>query len=119
MSRKNMEVLVDDIDGTVIFEGEGRTVPLSIEGRTVELDLTNDHIAELESALAKFISAAESGPISPQPRRTITTTSTTSTSDLSVIRDWARKNGHQVNARGRIPYSVMDAFAKAHAGSAR
>ena len=31
------------------------------------------------------------------------------------IREWARANGHQVNERGRIPATVAEAYAKAHA----
>ena len=31
-----------------------------------------------------------------------------------AIRDWARKNGHQVSDRGRIPASVVDAYESAH-----
>lgn len=119
MSKANIEVLVDDLDGTVIMEGEGRTVPLSIDGRTVELDLTNDHIRELENSLSRFIGAAESGPISNGSQVRRQTSTATPASDLQVIREWARKNGFKVNNRGRIPFSVMDAFAKAHAGSAR
>src|SRR3954452_4878050 len=31
-----------------------------------------------------------------------------------AIRDWARKNGHQVSDRGRIPASVVEAYEAAH-----
>jgi len=33
---------------------------------------------------------------------------------LQAIRDWARRNGHQVSDRGRIAASVVDAFEAAH-----
>lgn len=113
MSKRQMDVLVDDLDGTIIMEGEGRTVPISVDGRTVELDLTNDHIKELEESLAKFIGPVQpaSNGYTPAPRN--------SSQDLSVVREWARKNGHNVSARGRIPFSVMDAFTKAHVGQLR
>jgi hypothetical protein len=32
----------------------------------------------------------------------------------SAIRDWARRNGHQVSDRGRIPASVVSAYEDAH-----
>jgi len=32
----------------------------------------------------------------------------------AAIRDWARANGHQVNDRGRISKSVMDAYQAAN-----
>jgi hypothetical protein len=28
----------------------------------------------------------------------------------AAIRDWARRNGHNVSTRGRIPADVIDAF---------
>ena len=31
-----------------------------------------------------------------------------------AIRDWARKNGHNVSDRGRIPASVVNAYEEAH-----
>jgi hypothetical protein len=32
----------------------------------------------------------------------------------SAIREWARKNGHNVSDRGRIPASVVNAYEEAH-----
>ena len=31
-----------------------------------------------------------------------------------AIREWARRAGHQVSARGRIKADVVDAFEQAH-----
>jgi hypothetical protein len=31
-----------------------------------------------------------------------------------AIREWARRNGHQVSDRGRIPSSVVEAYESAH-----
>jgi hypothetical protein len=36
--------------------------------------------------------------------------------DSSIIRSWARENGHKVPERGRVPQSVIDAFYEAHPG---
>ena len=42
------------------------------------------------------------------------TTSAASTSfDTSPVRAWARANGHAVNARGRLPASVLKAYIAA------
>lgn len=109
MAKRQVEVLEDDLDGTLIMdENEGRTVTLALDGRTFELDLSNDHINELEAALARFI-----GPAVPSTNGSARSRS--NPEDLAVIREWARKNGYPVKERGRIPFSVMDAFAKAHA----
>lgn len=117
MSKRQMEVLVDDIDGTpIVDESQGRTIPVQIGDFVAELDLTNENIERLESTFREFISAGE-GTNVPASRNG--TRPTASTEDLSVVREWARKNGYKINARGRIPFSVMDAFTKAHLGSNR
>lgn len=119
MSKRQMEVLVDDIDGTAIVdETQGRTVPVKIGDLIdTELDLTNENIERLENLFREFVGTGESNtkPFSRNGSRA----SVSNTEDLAVIREWARKNGHKINARGRIPFSVMDAFTKAHVGKMR
>lgn len=116
MSKRQMEVLVDDIDGTpIVDETQGRTVSVKIGDIETELDLTNENIAALEDRFREFLgTGAQSSVNGSSARRPAN-----STEDLSVIREWARKNGYSINARGRIPFSVMDAFTKAHIGSIR
>lgn len=41
---------------------------------------------------------------------------TMATDSSAVIRAWARQNGHTVKDTGRIPDSVLKAYAKAHGG---
>jgi hypothetical protein len=113
MAKRQVEVLEDDLDGTLIMdENEGRTVSLAFDGQAFELDLTNDHIRELENSLARFIGQASS-PV--RATRNGTSSVRANPEDLQAIRTWARENGYEVKERGRIPFSIMDAFAKAHA----
>jgi len=116
MAKRQVEVLEDDLDGTLLFEGEGRTVSLAIDGQSFELDLSNDHIHELETSLARFIGSAASPA---RATRNGTSSVRANPEDLQAIRTWARENGYEVKERGRIPFSVMDAFAKAHARRGR
>lgn len=37
-------------------------------------------------------------------------------SDSSLIRSWAKRNGYQVKGTGRIPDAILRAYAKAHGG---
>ncbi|MFE2263477.1 Lsr2 family DNA-binding protein [Streptomyces griseosporeus] len=37
--------------------------------------------------------------------------------DTNVIREWARANGYDVPARGRVPAAVIDAWVEAHSGT--
>lgn len=115
MSKRQMEVLVDDIDGTpIVDENQGRTVPVRIGNIDTTLDLTNENIAKLEETFRSFI-----GTATPAPFNGSSPVRSQSTEDLSIVREWARKNGFQVKERGRIPFSVMDAFTKAHIASIR
>jgi hypothetical protein len=108
MAQKTLVQLVDDLDGTVLTEGAGRTLTFALEGVSYEIDLSQAHVDDLTKALAPYIAAG---------RKIKGRTSTASTSgpksdptELQKIRDWAGKNGHTVSSRGRISIAVRDAY---------
>ena len=115
--KKIVTQLVDDLDGTVIEAGGGRTVSLSLDGRGWEIDLSDANIDKLKSALDPFLGAARStgsrGSASRgvAPRRA----RTASAKELADVRTWASENGYAVGNRGRIAAEVRDAYAAAHA----
>lgn len=113
MARRIVHQLVDDIDGTLLEVGEGETVHFSLNGTAYEIDLTNAHAEELRAALAPFIDAgrrASAGAAKASaPRRRASRGS-----EVAEIREWAKKNGHTVSERGRIPASVMEAYHAAN-----
>ena len=41
-------------------------------------------------------------------------TSKNASADTKAIREWAQANGHDVSDRGRIPATVIDAYAAAN-----
>ncbi|GEO93819.1 Lsr2 dimerization domain-containing protein [Kocuria flava] len=51
MSRKTIELLVDDLDGTVPEPGEGTTVTFGLDKRIYEIDLSSSHAQKLHDAL--------------------------------------------------------------------
>ncbi|MBF4461034.1 MULTISPECIES: histone-like nucleoid-structuring protein Lsr2 [unclassified Rathayibacter] len=105
--------LVDDIDGTPIDSSEGGTVRFSIEGANYEIDLGPANIAELNSALEKFVSSARR--VGSRPAAA--TSAAAPKSDpkhLKAVRAWANANGHPVSDRGRIPSEVLSAYQAAH-----
>lgn len=53
-------------------------------------------------------------PTRPGPGGTRNNPSTPNRNDTATIRSWARRNGHPVSARGRIPDAVRDAYNAAH-----
>lgn len=112
MAQKTTVQLVDDLDGTA--SGDITAVTFGLDGVTYEIDLTESNADRLRGGLSDFVKAA---------RRTggrfKTGTSTGAASAPSTgrskeqtqaIREWARTNGYDVNERGRIPGSVIEAF---------
>jgi hypothetical protein len=96
--------LVDDLDETVIENGDGQTVRFGLNGTAYEIDLTNEHADELREALARYVDAARKTGTDRRSR--------SSKSDFSpvAVREWARANGIVVSGRGRIPRSVVAQF---------
>jgi len=116
MAKKVTVQLVDDIDGTPIPEGEGGTVVFSIDRKSYEIDLSDENQRKLRDALAPYIDAGRvvsSGAATTRSRGTAKS-SASNGHDLAAVREWARKNGHTVSDRGRVPAAVLEAYDAAH-----
>lgn len=111
--------LVDDLDGSIIAQGDGGTVSFGLDGKHYEIDLTNENAAQLRDALAPFIDKARSASSarsasaasrSSSPRRRA---SAGSSAETQAIREWAQANGYPVGDRGRIAAEIREAYAAA------
>lgn len=111
MARRTVVTTYDDLDGT---EGASR-VTFAFRGLSYEIDLTEEHQAELGAALAKYIVAARKTGRVPEPadRRTAATPASRR-KDRAAIRAWAREHGLEVADRGRVPSKVQKAYDAAH-----
>lgn len=120
MAQKVLVQLVDDLDGT--SSSDISTVTFGLDGVTYEIDLNEDNANNLRNHLAEFIAAARrtggrvkrggspaSGPTGSGRNREQT----------QAIREWAKKNGHDVSDRGRIPAAVIEAFEAAQSAPAK
>ena len=113
MAQKIQVLLVDDMDGGVASE----TVSFGIDGGSYEIDLSANNAAMLRAALADYIaharrpSKARHAPAALRPNRAPARADREQT---QAIREWARKNGHKVNDRGRVPASVVEAYNSAN-----
>lgn len=113
MARKQITQLIDDLDGTVLEDGEGKQISFSIEGRSYEIDLSNGNADKFYNALAPYVDVARSVG-SGSARRSSRPSRAKNDLDLGAVREWARKNGHTVNDRGRVPAAVLDAYREAN-----
>ena len=111
MARKVQVILTDDIDGDTADE----TVAFAVDGTSYEIDLSAKNSKALREAIAVYVGHARRVT---KGRRSATSGSgragTTDRAQTQAIRDWARRNGHKVSDRGRIPSTVIEAFNSAH-----
>lgn len=97
--RVNIE-LVDDLDG----KQADQTVSFGLDGTTYEIDLSDKNAAQLRDSLAAYIAAGRRvGRAGPKSK-------SKTGPHASEVRAWAKENGFDVPARGRIPAEVQQAF---------
>jgi hypothetical protein len=115
MAQKTIVQLIDDLD-----QGEAdETVSFALDGTNYEIDLSEKNAKELRDTFARYVSAARKvsrggGRASGGGRSRPTGGGRMDREQAGAIREWARRNGHQVSDRGRIPASVVNAYEAAH-----
>ena len=115
MARKVQVILSDDLDENLSAD---ETVSFSLDGTSYEIDLADKNAQEMREVFSRYVSAARkvgrgSGRASGGGRSRATG-GRMDREQAGAIRDWARKNGHAVSDRGRIPAGVVEAYEAAH-----
>ncbi|CAM2882292.1 histone-like nucleoid-structuring protein Lsr2 [Skermania piniformis] len=119
MAKKVTVTLIDDVDGEAAAD---ETVEFGLDGVSYEIDLSASNAAKLRDELDTWVSSARK--VSGRRRARVTPAAqVTGKSGRAVvdreqsaaIREWARRNGHKVSARGRISAEIADAYNKAKA----
>lgn len=112
MARRTMLVLEDDLDATPAQH----QVTFTFEGVAYEIDLNEEHYAELQESMAPWISHARrvSGRRSTSKRATSGSNGGSGSPSATEIREWARAEGMEVSERGRVPANVRTAYEEAH-----
>lgn len=108
-----ISTVADDFDGSTPAE----TVNFSVAGRDYEIDLSEEHQAELAALLAevqeklkKFTDLARPAGWTSSTGRGAGRRASGQGVDASKVRLWAVENGFEVKERGRIPAEVMEAY---------
>lgn len=107
---ETITTLIDDLEGTVIEDGNGETVSFGLDGTTYNIDLTKANAKKLRDALKPYVS---SGRKASRGAGTRASAGRTDKADLQAMREWANANGYEVSARGRIPQVVQEAYRAA------
>ncbi|MGW6659627.1 histone-like nucleoid-structuring protein Lsr2 [Rhodococcus sp. NPDC055024] len=92
--------VVDDLDGS---DG-AKTIRFSIARAQYEIDLSPENVDGLYEALAPFITKSRRVPARLVQAR----------ADQSAVREWARKQGIEVSARGRMRKGLEAQYREAH-----
>ena len=108
MAQKVKIILIDDIDGGEADE----TVRFGLDGVQYEIDLSETHASELRSALSDYVGAARRGNQSKQ-RSSASGASSSRNQEAARIREWAKENGYNVSARGRVNGEIVEAYRAA------
>jgi hypothetical protein len=113
MAQKIQVLLVDDLDGGDADE----TVGFGLDGATYEIDLSGANAAKLRDALGPFVGHARRmsrGSSRPGSSGRGSRGARVDREQTQAIREWARKNGHQISERGRIPATILEAYNSSH-----
>jgi hypothetical protein len=114
MAQKVTVQLVDDLDGSQ--SDDISTVTFGLDGATYEIDLTAANADNLRKALEEFAARARrTGGRLKRGKASASSggSATASREQAQAVREWARRNGHEVSSRGRIPASLAEAFEAA------
>ena len=111
MAQKHIVQLIDDLDQSVAEE----TVSFALDGTYYEIDLSSKNAAKFRDLMANYVAnarrASRSGgsrPAAPGGRRSRPARG--DREQTHAIREWARKNGHKIGEKGRIPAHILDAY---------
>lgn len=69
MARKQITQIIDDLDGTILEDGQGVTIRFALEGTSYDIDLSEGNAQKLRDALAPFIEAVQPVTASAPPAK--------------------------------------------------
>lgn len=101
-------VLEDDIDGSTASE----QFTFAFDGISYEIDLNEENAQEFRETMARWTTHARRA--SNRTGRSRRASAASSGPSATEIREWAKSQGMEVNARGRVPKNVRDAYEAAH-----
>lgn len=110
MAQKHIVQLIDDLDQGTAEE----TVSFALDGSNYEIDLSAKNAAKLRDSLAEYVANARRAsrgggrPAGGPARRGRPARG--DREQTHAIREWARKNGHKIGEKGRIPAHILEAY---------
>ncbi|MFF0541794.1 histone-like nucleoid-structuring protein Lsr2 [Nocardia thailandica] len=115
MAKKVTVSLIDDVDGESIAD---ETIEFALDGVSYEIDLSAANAARLREGLdewvgnARRVSGRRRTKAAGAPAPAGKNRAPVDREQSAAIREWARRKGHKVSARGRISADITDAYNK-------
>ena len=110
MAQKHIVQLIDDIDQGAAEE----TVSFALDGAHYEIDLSKKNADKLRGSLADYVAhARRSSRVGGRSSAGTARRGRPARGDREqthAIREWARKNGHKIGEKGRIPGHILEAY---------
>lgn len=106
--------LIDDIDGSPATT----TIEFNVGGKNYIIDLSEQHAAEFNEALAPYIEharRARRAPANKRKSRSSSEAARVKRQKNAEIRTWALENGVTVSKRGQLGQDTIAAYEAAHA----
>ncbi|MFE3262406.1 Lsr2 family protein [Nocardia sp. NPDC059091] len=110
MARKVVVSIVDDFDGESVAD---ETVTFTLNGVEYEIDLSRANAGQLRGAFEPWISHARKVRGTRRKSAAGNQRALADREESMAARKWARANGLQVSARGRIPTEVLQSYRAA------
>jgi len=111
MAQRTQIVLIDDLDGTEIKDGEAQSITFSWSGVDYSIDLSKANADKFEKAMGPYLEKAQR--VSGRRSRPTSSSSTQSQVDTKAVRAWAASNGIELSNRGRVPADVIQKYQAA------
>ena len=107
MAKHLVTVVVDDLTGEPLADGDHRQLSFSVQGKSYTIDLGKKAAAKFLAQLEPYIRAA-----TPVGRPTAAAAAA-DRDERRRARLWATQHGYQVAPRGRISQEILAAFRAA------
>ena len=108
MAQRTQIVLIDDLDGTEIKDGEAQSITFSWSGVDYSIDLGKANADKFEKAIGPYLEKAQR--VGGRKNRPSSSPSPGSQVDTKAVRAWAASNGIQLSNRGRVPADVIEKY---------
>ncbi|MFJ9753235.1 histone-like nucleoid-structuring protein Lsr2 [Streptomyces chartreusis] len=105
-------IVESDLSG----EPDASTVSFAFDGNSYTIDLTEGEKEEFAKLLSSYLDVAEEA--TPSGQGSVSTQTQSAGPDPAKVRAWAQDSGIEVNAKGRVPHSVVAQYLRAQEDTA-